>query len=245
MKIKIQMAFIGLLLSIILGCGGGGGGSDPLLVTSINAKAVTDFNYNFDETSGSTATNSADNYYNGTIYGASRVIGKVGNALHFGSPGAKVEIPMYIYGIPFKTNTVSIDAWINLDTITPGQISQIVGDGDSGLTCFRFLISNGKLVFLLSDGSAFRTVITGNQTLLANTWYHVAITYNGTTATTYINGTVDNTNNITFPIVDFENSIFIACANSLYQFYGTIDELRISKSLRSSADINSYYQMTK
>jgi len=219
-------------------------GSASLTVLS-PGDIVDEFTYKFDETIGSTAINSSANYFNGTIYGASRVAGKVGNALHFGSSGARVEILLNGF-IPFPTSTISIDTWVQLDTISAGSVYQIVGNGSGGTTSLRFQINNGKLEFLLNDNYAWRSVILGSQSLAANTWYHVAVTYDGTTATTYINGAVDNTTNITYKITTVYNTLYIASFDyGQNQLLGTIDELRISKDLRSATEITNYYQATK
>ncbi len=226
-----------------MGCGSGG---------SSGGGTVNEFVYKFDETSGSTATNSSANSFNGTIFGASRVNGKVGNALHFGGSGSRVEIAMN-NPISFDNDMISIDAWLNLDAIPVGSIYQIIGDGYYGVKSFRFQINNGKIEMLLFDGSTWQTLILGNQVLTTNNWNHVAFTYNGTTANVYINGNLDNSINITSKILTAVNTLYIATLDNdvnapsdyQHQFLGTIDELRISKSYLTSAEISSYYLLTK
>jgi len=258
---KSRLVIIAFSLSTIMGCGGGGSEPTPSDISNSDlARSVDNFTYKFDETGGSTATNSDANFFNGIIYGASRVPGKVGNALHFGTTGARVEIRMYDinsngqwYSIPFDTNTISMDAWVKLDSLGTNAIYQIVGSGYYGVTSFRFQVNNSKLEFLINDGYTWRSVIIGNQILSPNDWHHAAITYDGTIATTYIDGEVDKTNNITFMIPTNYNTLYIgnydndvnASLPFQHQFLGTIDELRVSKSLRSAAELSSYYHETK
>ncbi|GFO66897.1 hypothetical protein GMLC_04760 [Geomonas limicola] len=245
----MRLVVICFILSLIVGCGGGGG--------SNSATGVTDLTYKFDESSGATAANSSASFFNGTIYGANRVAGKSGNALHFGSSGARVEIPMldpnkagqpgYYLQLPFETNTISIDSWISLDSISLNSIHQIVGSGDGGLTSFRFQINNGKLELAVNDNFLWKSVILGNQVLTAGAWHHVAVTYNGTLATLYIDGAPDATNNITYQIPTNYNTLYVADIGEGpdHQLLGVIDELRISKKLRSGAEIAAYYQATR
>ena len=245
----LRSAVAMLVFALIAGCGGGGGGTGTNTVPVSVNKEVS---LSFDEVTGTTAYNSNSGYFNATIYGANRVPGKVNNALHFGTLGAHAEITITSGGLSFPNSSMSIDAWIKPDTVAPNGVSQIVGDNYYGLVSFRFQIANGRLQVLLYDNDTWQTLITGTQTLSANNWYHVAFTYDGTTARTYINGTLDNAANITSHVLTVYNVLYIGSLNndvnasSHYQnqFYGTIDELRISNSYLSAADINTRYLAT-
>lgn len=245
----MRFLVLALISAVLAGCGGGGGDVATNNATSLSGNK--EVMLAFDEINGTTAYDSNSGYFNAAIYGANRVAGKVNNALHFGTVGARAEISVG-RGITFPNSSMSVDAWIKLDSVAANGVSQIVGDNYYGLKSFRFQIANGRLQMLLYDNNDWGTLITGTQILLPNSWYHVAFTYDGTTAKTYINGTVDNSANITTRILTVCNTLYVGSLNndvnasSRYQnqFYGTIDELRISNSYLSPADIYARYLAT-
>jgi len=245
---KIRILLFALFTCSILGCGGG----ETNVVAVDPSIGVNDFVYGFNESSGAIAVNSAASYYDGIIYGASRVNGKIGNALYFGSPGERVEISLLDHGITFAETKLSIDGWIKLDTLADNSTYHIIGNGEGGVTSFRFQINNGKLQFLVNDNFNWIVLVTGSQTLLPATWYHLAFTYDGNVATTYVNGVIDNTNNISFNMWGVANTLYIgsypmypSTGTYLHQLIGIVDELRMSKKVLSPSEINSYYQGTK
>ncbi len=231
------------IISLMTGCGSSGSGG------STSDTAATIAIYKFDETSGSTAINSAQNRYNGSINGASRVTGKVGNALQFGAAGSRVEIPMSPSAMAFSNGEISIDAWIKLDTITPGSFYQLIGSGYWGLKSFYLGLDTGQIQFYLDDGSAWRSVIVSNQTLTTNTWYYTALTYNGSSAKIYINGVEDVANTISYPVPTSYNTLYIGAGQLdlgfAYEFPGIIDEIRVFRVALSASEISDYYNSTK
>jgi len=247
-KLNYALLIISALLCFIAlmpGCGSSGseGSADTASTVAI---------YKFDETSGSSAINSAQNRYNGSIFGAGRVTGKVGNALQFGSAGSRVEIPMSPSTMVFPSGEISIDAWIKLDTIAPSSFYQLIGSGYYGLKSFCLGLDSGQIQFYLDDGSAWRSVIVSNQTLTTNTWYYTALTYNGSSAKMYINGVEDATNTISFPVPTSYNTLYIGASDydfnvapSANEFQGVIDEIRVFRVTLSASQISDYYNATK
>lgn len=214
--------------------------------------------YKFDETQGTTAYNDTHNLLDGTIIGAARVPGKIGNALSFGNSGAHVLIdepslmPTADTIFSFPTNKITIEAWIKLDGLIPGSVYQIIGSQYYGLRSFRLQLSSGQVELQLvstSSNNSWATVITGNQVLSINNWNHIAVTYDGSEAKTYVNGQLDNTQNIIYPITRNYNRLLIGAAdNSTFGYEnelpGAIDELRIWNTIRTQQEIDAYYQAT-
>lgn len=237
-------------ISLTAGCGSSSGfnpNGGGQLSTADTATTVAI--YKFDEASGSNAINTAQNRYNGSIYGASRVTGKVANALQFGSAGSRVEIPMMPSAMAFPNGEISIDAWIKLDTITPGSFNQLIGSGYWGLKSFCLGLDSGQIQFSVYDGSAWRIVIVSNQTLTANTWYYIALTYNGSSGMIYVNGVEDATNTISYPVPTSYNTLYIGAGEDgfdfTYEFQGIIDEMRVFRTALSASQISDYYSLTK
>jgi hypothetical protein len=248
----MRLVFAGVCFFILLtGCGGGSSSGSGGSSTS----GISEFTYKFDETSGATAVNATGGgYYNGTIYGAGRVAGKVGNALQFTNSGDRAEIPIVTLSdfIYFPSGAITIDAWIKLDSAVASSAYLIIGNGGLGTSSFQLLIYNNQVNFYLCDsvsGPSWRSIIASNQTLTVGTWYHIAVTYDGTTANVYINGALDNTASRTYPIITVYNKLFIGAivypsSSATYQFLGIIDELRFSKYARSASEIANYYLAT-
>jgi hypothetical protein len=253
MKNRLSIYAMCLLIGLISGCGDGSGdgfgrdasGDGPLIGS-----------YSFDETTGAIAINSANVKYQGIINGASRVSGKVGNALQFGAPSSSVNInPGYGDGkqMTFSNDTISIGAWIKADIMAPGTYSHIAGNGDGGGQAFRLQLNVDKLELLLSGSgdnySNYVTIITSAQQLLPSTWYHVMVTYDGTIAKLYINGVLDKSVTISCHFDTVWNTIYLGARGEsggyINQFHGTIDELKLYNSILPSTTIQAYYDSTK
>jgi hypothetical protein len=240
--------FILLLLSLVIIVLSGCNKKDNLdnndtTVETINSAAF----YHFDEVSGSEATDSSGNDLNGTLVGVSRVVGKKGNAVLCGAPDSRVELPAQG---EFSSGQISLEAWIRFSTINNNATYQIVGGGTYGLQSYRLQVRDQKIEFLLDDNSSWQTVITANQALSANTWYYIALTFSGSEAKIYINGSQDNARNVSFPILGCYNTVYVGAKDTIgfsweSEFTGEIDELRICKLVRTADQIQAYYLETK
>lgn len=74
--------------------------------------------------------------------------------------------------------------------------------------------------------------VTGSPTLVANTWYHIAIVFNGTTYIVYVNGTIGATINSSSKITSTAFNNFRFGSNGTTTFNGYIDEIRLSNNER-------------
>ena len=216
-------------------------------------QTVFSVHYAFDEASGATAFNSDGPGYDGIIYGASRTTGKVGGALQFGASGAYMETPPGSGIIPtadFSTGCVSIGAWLNLDDVPCGPC-EIIGSGYYGVRCLCLQLNGGKLEFLLADSfNNWDTVILGERALTRGAWHQVSITYDGSTAIVYIDGTEDSRRTVSFAVPGNCNKLYVGAAvTSTFSLTnllpGRLDELRIAAKVWSPAEIAAYYNSTK
>jgi len=94
-------------------------------------------------------------------------------------------------------NTVTMSIWVY--PTSSGNIIQI--DGQAALATGYHasaieITAAGVISFGLWTGSAVTTIATSTQSL--NAWYNLVITYNGTTATAYVNGASVGSSNITW-----------------------------------------------
>ena len=96
--------------------------------------------------------------------------------------------------------------------------------------------SFGNNAFLQSSTSSFNT-----------NWHHVAATYNGSTMSVYIDGTLNNSRSISMSIADSSSDILIGTTYAGREygkpegfFQGSLDELRISSVARTSFQSTPY-----
>ena len=100
-------------------------------------------------------------------------------------------------------NKLSMCCWVKFSALTPnstlggsmGGQHRYPNCTGMGLTLKYISKSTGYLSCNTGDGNGNRTYNTycGNTLLSANTWYHVAFTYDGSTIKFYINGNLDGT----------------------------------------------------
>jgi len=198
-----------------------------------NNKSITVLYMPF-EGNGNEADNAADySGYgnNGTVFGATwnRTGGKIGGAYEFVSASSNYLSLSNPIGIPIGNDNYTIEAWINPDNGADNM--GIVGWGNYGtnyeVNAFRTYNGCGGNLGLVNywwgeDISACSSYSVGSQ------WFHVAVTYDGTTRTLWINGDKlssdqpSNTHN-----VPNTNNFRIGFTNSGEYFDGHIDELRI------------------
>nr|WP_315030342.1 endo-beta-N-acetylglucosaminidase H [uncultured Chryseobacterium sp.] len=141
-------------------------------------------------------------------------------------------------------SALSFEGWIKPASFKSGfpYISAIMGTeaGDANSAFLRLgdaNVANNKLQFVLSINNV-QQKLASNTALNANTWYHVAATYDGATMKLYINGTLDaskaQTGNVS------SNGAFNV--GYLYEtsrnFNGKIDEIRVWKRALSQTEIS-------
>ena len=141
----------------------------------------------FNETSGTTASDVTGNGSNGTLTGGPGwVAGHSGNAVDLSGTSQYVALPA---GVVSSANTITITAWVNLDTITKWAR---IFDFGSGTSQYMFLTpkndaATGVIRFGIKNGGTEQS-INGTAALATGGWHHVAVTLDGTTGTIYVDG---------------------------------------------------------
>jgi len=141
----------------------------------------------------------------------------------------------------FGNGPFTIEMWVNPNA------TQIAGPGGSGnagafvstrigpvYAPLEFSIRDNLKIQILVEsigGNSWQGPIISNTTLVANTWSHIALVYDGTNTKLYINGILDsNFTNITFAYKNQNNIIYIGKGGD-GDFNGYIDDLRITKGI--------------
>jgi hypothetical protein len=156
------------------------------------------------------------------------------------------------------TGPISIDAWINPVTVAGAGTIVSRYDTSSGNFSYAFQVVDGKLAFSVSNNGSstvgtYRSATTNNVVVAANTFTHVAVTYDtGTGAFKFyangleMPGTVDGGSGSVTAIFDGTAPLRIgSLKNQLGTdtdfFNGIIDEVELFNALVSAADVASLY----
>jgi hypothetical protein len=141
----------------------------------------------FDEEGGDVAQDSSGNGNDGTLNGPEWTNeSKFGGALEFNGAGSYIE---FATGESMKTPHFTIMAWFNTRKLNGyGHIFQTGNDwNDMAGYVFR-VHQDGTAQSGLAFGPGNTTTFVTGPALEADTWYHMALTYDGTTATLYLDG---------------------------------------------------------
>jgi hypothetical protein len=193
--------------------------------------------YGFDEGSGTVVNDASGNGNNGMISGATwTTSGRYGNALTFNGTSALVTIN----NAPSLqlTSGMTLEAWVYPTTVNSAWRDVIYKADDN-----YFLEGTSPNSSRPAAGGILGGVyleVYGPTALTANTWTHLAATYDGATTRLYVNGAQVASQAQTGAIATSTNPLQIG-GDSLYggYFAGRIDEVRIYNRALNIAAIQS------
>lgn len=219
--------------------------SDQNLQVNNSGDAKTFFAYSFDEMNGTIVYDSSGNGNNGTIFGASRVVGKHGTGVSFPLVTSRVNLPYPPYSF---NGTASVECWFKIPTLSNTSDYVILAGYDfNGLSLF---VHNSK-VYLAWDST---TYISSQTTLIEGQWYYLVISSDSVNIKLYLNGIEDNSVNIALPDAYSSGNytlgtrnIYFGGSSEAYQdnFSGTIDDFKWRKYALSPAEVLENYNNTK
>jgi hypothetical protein len=177
---------------------------------------------------------------NGTLMGgASFAPGKVGEAFSFDGDGC-VSVPASD-SINFSGNMpMTIATWVYRTGGAPVQ--HIVGKRNNcylGEIQYQLSFDEASGVAFIANGGNFW--VSTHRKLPMNTWQHLAVVYNGTTAIVYINGqsVASGSGSLGTAIAA---PLKIGNAGSCQSFTGLIDEVAIFNRALSASEIRAIYR---
>jgi hypothetical protein len=142
---------------------------------------------------------------------------------------------------------ITVEAWIN--TASTVNLQTVLGNYNTFGNSMQFLLrldyvaGLSKASFWMGTGpnpGEYQNV-AGTTTILPNTWYHIAGTYNGSELAIYVNGVLENTFTINtkMPYVSNEVRIGGGLDNNSEYFNGNITGVRIWNVARTVAEIDA------
>jgi hypothetical protein len=173
--------------------------------------------------------------------GATFAAGEVRNAFSLDGSNDFVQVSAPS-GLPVGNSARTIDFWfqtpVNLTTSTESSLVQY-GTASAG-EMFGLITSQnapGKLYFYGNSAD-----LAGTTTIQPNTWYHAAVTYDGTTVKLYLNGQLEASAARTLnTVIDGNGLTFGFRPDSNAHWTGLIDEVEIFSRALSASEILAIY----
>ncbi len=169
-------------------------------------------------------------------------LGNPGKALYFNGATSYVELP---YQAINNLSEGTFMAWINIaelnkqHTIVDKTITGASND-------FQIIVHTNNKIRVNIDvqyGEILR--LYSNQQLQANTWYHIAVTWNGQEWKIYINGNLDASAQRNQVVPSSNKRVFVGKVDSnIAFFHGKIDDIRVFSYELTSEEIKNIMNST-
>jgi streptogramin lyase len=121
----------------------------------------------------------------------------------------------------------------------------LFGKAVSGQSEYRLIVNGGEVVGTVDTGTEHD--VHSGYNAPANTWTHVALTYDGSTLAIYINGSLANTAAVSGTLVDCgscnssQRSFTIGGRDDGFDFNGLIDEVEVFNTTLTAGEIQAIY----
>jgi hypothetical protein len=142
----------------------------------------------------------------------------------------------------FGAGLFTIEMWVRLSTVGGSEVFASQW-GTSGQFGWQFGLTGGTNLswYVSTDGTSILTDINGTWAPVANTWYHVAVDYDGTKYRVYVNGVMVGSS--VTPRTIFNSNLVLgigAYSTGFNLMNGFMDELRITKGVARYATDTSF-----
>ncbi|WP_373517084.1 malectin domain-containing carbohydrate-binding protein [Pricia sp.] len=195
--------------------------------------------WGLDDSSGLRATDSSGNQRHGTLMGGidfkrNSVDGVVQSALDFPNVKDFITLPDIDRSVD---DQFTLAAWINPERTT-GDYQGIAGTHTAG--GFMTFVHNGSLAFALHTDEGRKLLRHG--TIVANRWQHIAVSYDGSTMTWFVDGDEVGSEGHTGQVLD-RNVGYIGWSGwSEEYFEGGIDDVRLFNNALTEQQVVSLFE---
>ncbi len=136
----------------------------------------------------------------------------------------------------------TVAAWIRPEAVDGTRMIMSKYNYGNSQRSWRFQLESGKMRFYASAAGTDNTYVTGNATLSADHWRHVAVVYKAGSVRFYLDGALDRATSVSVTRLFDSSAPFALGANfnggSATQFFqGRIDEARMFRRTLSDAEI--------
>lgn len=178
------------------------------------------------------------NGHDGALFGNTTfAAGKIGQAFSFDGANDYVRIPT---APVLEPGSFSVSAWIKL--ANTGSSNVLIADSMHGVgqSGWALQTQGNRAIFAIGTGSTFRHAL-GSTDLHDNAFHHVAGTFDGTTMTTYVDGTVEATTTFVGTLTHSGRDIWIGAwtgGSVSREANGLIDEIRFYDHALSQTEVS-------
>ncbi len=228
------------------------GTAEPLLFTAMTDSLIG--HWTFEESSGNTVTDVSGAGNHGTLVSVNRVPGLFGaNAIDF--TGGTSSMGFLVSNnsnrvLPVAGKPFSISIWMKARPLPEGISYTILQNETYLQNGFRYALTNGPAHVVDSGLARFWASQSGGtlhmqatKPIIPEEWYHLVVTYDGTTGRIYINGTLDYSHVGTISsdtkIIWFGSKF----GGPILNFNGLMDDIRIYAEALSGSKITDLYQI--
>jgi len=213
--------------------------------------------YKFDETSGTSASDSSGNGYTATLSGStSFVSGRINNGVKLDGSSGYVSLPATLLN---QLGDFTIATWVYVSSSSSWQRLFDFGFGTGRYMFLTTHSGNGSAQFSVTDNGGVDTTQilfipnTTQSSLPLNTWTHIAITHLGTQTWLFLNAEGANVNNYQYlhpyqipGSTDLPVQYWIGRSQYSGDAYlnGIVDDFRIYAGCLSASSVQSLASMS-
>ncbi len=166
-------------------------------------------------------------HFSGSLYNAMLINSMDNHALSFDGSNDYVQIPQVLN--PGTQNAFTAETWFKVESFS-SDYQMLIAQNDDGLPWLYVPTTNKLRSFLGND------TLDGVTELSAGTWYHAAVTYDGTTLSMYLNGELEAS--AARSMDSATGDLLLGVNNQMSMFLnGAMDEVRIWDTARSPSEI--------
>jgi hypothetical protein len=135
----------------------------------------------------------------------------------------------------------TLAAWIDTSQVSRYSGALTIGASGGGTSAYIGTVNTAQVGTSNSIGGGFYGTNVGSGIATTGQWVHVAMTFDGTTGTMYVNGTATNTFPYTPALAGTYLRIGRIGSDTTYDFSGSIDDVRLYSRALSAAEVLALY----
>jgi hypothetical protein len=165
-------------------------------------------------------------------------------AVHFDGTSQFVSVP---YDATLNPSTFTIEGWLSADNIAANcalSCGIFATAGRSGWLIYQTSQTGYELRMYKNSGTAFAVDVVGTTTNVVGVYTHVVATFDGTTASIYLNGVLANSGTPNAPYVPGTNGSPFTIgerADAAFLFQGKADEVAYYNTALDANTIAAHY----
>lgn len=197
--------------------------------------------YKFDDGSGSTVTDAIGSF-NGSWLGTGGhwTTGKINGGGSFNGTDDYVNLGSTLS--LQAANKLSVSAWVNITDFTNYHAILYTNNSNAGYALQTLIASDTGAGFVRFFTGTTANILNSTVAIPTSTWTHLVGVYDGASHKIYINGQLNNSNNLATSITDSGVNKYLGSLNGTQQmFLGSMDEVGIWSRDLTQSEVTQLY----